>query len=318
MKMIWESRQVAQQAVTGRKHIVAWDFLKMLAAAVLCGLAVSIAAAGIALLLTSSAEARLFQKEPVTAASNSIAHTSEVDELEIDDLSPAPGALLLGDGCERTSLNAIERDWQVRIDGKRVEVRVMQTFQLPVEPTDVATFHVQLIKGARMQSLAAQSSTKEWAGHMISADEYDRLTPAEYLSRTRSRLIVAHSPRGTVTTSPFLGLKSEDLINIEYTYVMNLDAAGGKSTFILPLEASDDYVGIGRPSADHDGAFPLSRKSTTTRGAVWVEWIGSKPRRVMGLPVDADLEFSKSLIEGFSWSTREIHPGARFQLDWAL
>jgi hypothetical protein len=322
MKMIWESRQDSQQAGAGHMHLVIWDFLKMLATAVLCGLAVSIAAAGITLLLTGSAEARRFQKEPATTAAP---RAVEIEDIENDDLSPTPGTLLLGDGCDSLALTAIERDWQVRIDGKRVEVRVMQTFQLPADSTEVATFHVQLIKGARMQSLAAQSSTNDWAGDLISTDAYDRLTPAEYLSLSRNRILASHSLQGTVMTSPMLGLKSEEAITIEYTYVMTLDDVNGSSALVLPLEADGDYAVNGRAPVDSDRASPTSLMSPpgsatkpAVRGAVWVEWIGSKPSRVMGLPAEADLEISKSRIEGFSWATREIQPGARFQLSWEL
>ena len=211
MKMIWESRKELQQPGAPHMRVVAWDFLKMLVAAVLCGLAVSITAAGITLLLTGSAEARLFQKEFTTAV-----QTSEFDVANSDVLVPTPGALVLGDGCDGTLLNAIERDWQVRIDGERVEVRVMQAFQLPAESAEVATFHVQLIDGARLQSLAAQSSTRDWAGLVISAEEYDRLTPEEYLTLSRNKILASSSPRGTVMTSPLMGLNSGGLITIEY------------------------------------------------------------------------------------------------------
>ena len=92
-----ESRQDSQQAGAARMYLVIWDFLKMLAAAVLCGLAVSIAAAGITLLLTGSAEARRFQKEPAQAAT---ARAVEAEGTEIDELSPTPGSMLIGEGCE--------------------------------------------------------------------------------------------------------------------------------------------------------------------------------------------------------------------------
>ena len=211
MKMIGESRQVSQQADAARMALVIRDFLKMLAAAILCGLAVSIAAAGITLLLTGDADARLFQKEPVTPA---VVPTTEIDDAESAQLLPTSGLLLLGDGCDNISLNAIKRDWRVRIDGQRVEVRVMQAFQLPAESVEVATFHVQLINGARMQRIAAQSSTKEWAGHVISADEYDQLTPTEYLNLARKQLLASHSPHGTVMASPIIGLESGDVITL--------------------------------------------------------------------------------------------------------
>ncbi len=317
--MIWENTQASQQAGPARMQLVVWDFLKMLVAAILCGLAVSITAAGITLLLTGGAEARPLQKAPVMAAAQTIAHIIDRDDAETDDLSPTPGVLLLGDGCESISLAAIERDWRVRIEGNLIDVRVMQTFQLPAEAVEVATFHARLMKGARMQSLAAQSSTQDWAGHVISADEYDRLTPAQYLKLSRHQLLTSHSPRGVVMTSPFLGLKSGDLITIEYAYEMTLDSADGPATFMLPLEAADEYAANSLPMVDRGGALSYNRTNTgPTRGAVWVNWIGHKPSRVTGLPVEADLDVSMSRVDGFSWAIREIQPGARFQIAWTL
>jgi len=313
MKMIWESSQPSPQAGTTRTQLVIWDFLKMLATAVLCGLAVSVAVAGITLLLTGSAEARMFQKE---TARETAAPAVTVDDVEGDDPSPTPGALLLGEGCDSIPMNAMERDWQVRIDGRRVEVRVMQTFQLPAETAEAAIFRVQLIKGARMVGIAAQSSTKDWAGQVISADDYNRLTPAEYLNLSRNQLLASHSSGGTVITSPILGLSAGDLITIEYTYAMTLDATEGFPALILPLEATEEYAASGLLVADNEDTIPLSRRPT--RGSVWVAWTGSKPSRVMGLPAEADLEISKSRVEGFSWAARELAPGATFHFAWTL
>jgi len=106
-----------------------WNSLKMLGAAMLCGLAVSIAAAGVAIILSNDAEARLVQKE---SSAFSPKHTEYVEE-QASEPSPGPGVLLTGDGCEGMPVQALERDWQVRIDGRRVEVRVMQAFQIPAE-----------------------------------------------------------------------------------------------------------------------------------------------------------------------------------------
>ena len=311
MKMIWESRKEIQQPGAPHMRVVAWDFLKMLAAAVLCGLAVSITAAGITLLLTGSAEARLFQKEFTTTA-----QTNEFDVANSDALVPTPGALLLGDGCDGTFLNAIERDWQVRIDGERVEVRVMQAFQLPAESAEVATFHVQLIDGARMLSIAAQSSAKEWAGQVINAEEYDHLSPEEYLTLSRNKILASSSPRGTVVTSPLMGLNAGELITVEYKYVIALDSADGISAFVLPLETEEPFADSHYNMGDNDTSPSTGWQAT--KGAVWVEWVGRKPLRVTGLPADADVEMSTSRIEGFSWATHAIQPGAHFQFAWTM
>ena len=94
MDMIREYIKATPQAATRRMDIVAWDFLKMLGAAILCGLAVSIAVAGIALLLTSSAEARPLQKA-TGAEMNADAKAADFDEPELDDPPRLPGPFCL-------------------------------------------------------------------------------------------------------------------------------------------------------------------------------------------------------------------------------
>ena len=316
MKMIQESRQTIQQPRTTQIRFVFWDILKMLGTAMLCGLAVSMTAAAITLLLTGSAEARRLQQE---AAQPAVARDSDFEDEEFDDPSPTPGALLLGDACDRIVLSAFERDWQVRIDGNQVEVRVMQAYQLPDEGTEVATFHVQLMKGAHMRSLSAQSLMQDWSGHLISAEAYQRLTTVEYLSLTSKQILTSVTTHGTVATSPIIGLKSGELLTIAYVYTMALDATAGKQAFILPLEVTDKHEMSPHGSVESMNAFNSSKVNPTPpiRGAVWVAWTGSKPSRVLGLPFNADLEISNSRIEGFSWATAGIHPGAALHLAWA-
>ena len=313
MKTNWQGGHLSSSTDIARVQLMIWDLLKMLVTAVLCGLAVSIAAAGLTLLLSGNAEARLFQKESATSA---LTTAAEKVEMQSGDPSPAPGVLLLGEGCESITLNAIERDWQVRIDDKQINVRVMQAFRLPAEAVEVATFRVQLIRGARMVRLAAQSPTKDWAARVISADQYDRLTPTEYLKLSRDQILASASPRGTVVTSPFIGLKADDLITIEYSYVMDAQSVAGFLSLVLPLEAECENGVDGSPAAGTDGLPALPAKPAT-RGAVWVEWIGNQPTRVLGLPIEADVELSQTRIQGFSWATDEIEPGARFHLAWA-
>ncbi len=318
MKLIRESRHAPRQVGANPMRVVIWDFLLMLGAAILAGLAVSIAAAGITLLLAGSAEARRLQQGAVDAV---VSLAIESDDVETRDLAPMPGIVLLGDGCTRIPLSAFERDWQVRINGNQVDVRVMQAYQLPDEATDVATFHVQLMKGARMRSLSAQSLRQDWSGHLISAEAYQRLTTAEYLSLTSKQILTSFTTHGTVVTSPIVGLKSGELLTIAYTYTyaLVLDGTASGQTFILPLEVPDEHEMTLRSSVEITSAFDSSMVIATPpiRGAVWVAWTGGKPSRVLGLPFDADLEISNSRIEGFSWATDGILPGAVLHLAWA-
>ncbi len=322
MKMIQQTEDNSRIDGAASVQFAIWDVCKMLAAAVLGGLAISVSAAGITLLLSRGAEAHGLPRVATSMpASQTIAKPDDQDPSEDGemDLSPTPGAILLGDGCDYQFLSATERDWQVRIDGKRIDVRVMQTFQLPAEGMELATFHVQLIKGARIQNFAAQTSTRDWAGQVISAAQYEQLTPAQYLSLSRDRILASHSRHGTVVTSPFIGLKPRELLTIEYAYVMTLDSEGGMAGFSLLLDQEEGASANRFPETKGDDGTHSHGKDggKSTRGAVWVNWTGNRPSRVLGLPTEAALKLAASRVEGFSWETAEIQPGARLQLAWA-
>lgn len=309
MKMTSANRSAPFQAGSGHRHFAAGELFKMLAMSILCGLAVSIAAAGITLLLTRTAEAQPVQIAP-SASPGDKRIADDGDDHE--EIPPAPGILLLGEGCEAVVVNAIERDWQVRINASSVDVRVMQTFQLPADPPEAAFFQLQLVRGAHMKRIAAQTAAREWTGDLISMDEYERLSPAAYLQRSRHRLLATQTGHGTVMTSPFLGLKANELLTIEYTYAMTLEAQSGATGLALQLDAGEERL----PRADDRVHGDIAAHAI--RGAVWVEWTGRHPSRVIGLPVDADIEQSASQIEGFSWTTGALEPGARLQLSWSI
>ncbi len=101
--------QIPTQPSTIRIGFMAWDIVKMLTAAIFCGLAFSIAAAGLTLMLSSNAEAR---EAATYAATESLA---------------APGTLIIGAGCNGVLLEALERDWVVSVQENEIVVRVMQT-----------------------------------------------------------------------------------------------------------------------------------------------------------------------------------------------
>lgn len=309
MKVVQVNPQVTQPSSISI-HAAMWNTAKMLMAAIFFGVSVSLLAAGIALVLANDAEARSIERDTATAAVQS---TDDIQANDNEEFPPTPGALLIGDGCEGLSLQAIERDWQVSIDGKHIVVRVMQAFILPADSSQVASFHVQLPRGARLRSLAAQTQDKDFAAQLMSDEQYDRLTPATYLKLTHNRLLVSHSASGTVMTSPMLNLHADEVVTIQYSYEIAADGNGGSASFKLPLAPSDQVTDGTRAAAG--GALS---KTPSTKAAVWVEWIGRKPTHVVGVPTDADLEISKSRVDGFSWAAKEIRPGALLQLAWSL
>ncbi|MEP7154547.1 MAG: hypothetical protein ABI905_02150 [Betaproteobacteria bacterium] len=307
---------LSQRASTISVQTALLSSLKMLAAAVVCGLAVSFAAAGIAIALSGEAEARLVQKQGPTAQ-------AIADEIEAttDDLPAGPGTLLTGDGCDGVAIQALERDWQVRIDGNRIDVRVMQSFQVPADSAGAAIFHVQLPAGARLRTLGALTAGKDWPAQIITSEKYEQLPTATYLKLTRNALLVSTAARGTVMTSPIMNLQPEEIVTVQYTYELTMDAdmrGNGQQAFTLPLDATEMQPATpGRAQVRAQVRAQGRDIAAPTKAALWVEWVGKNPSQVWGLPADASLELTKTRIDGFSWAANMIEPGAFLQLSWA-
>ncbi len=303
MRMFWARRKASPQAAVDRMHFVVWDFLKMFTAAVLCGLAVSIAAAGLTLLLTPAAEAA----------------TIDVKSTDDDANKPdaAPGMLILGDGCDGITLEAMERDWYVRIDGKTIEVRVMQTWLLPEEVDGAAVFQVLLPRNAALKKLSAQTAGREWAGRMISQPAYEKLSATEYRRLTRNQLLVVQSPEAEITSSPIIGLQAGDAVIVQYTYVINSRTSTGIDSLELPLQSPD--TGSALDNSPTDGIHTIApTRRPATPGSVWVEWAGQKPARLLSAPGESDIERIAGKIAGLSWASPALQPGERLRLSWLM
>ena len=149
MRMTWARRKASPSPGVDRMHFVMWDFLKMFLAAILCGVAVSIAAAGIALVLSNDA----YAAAPFNDPENADARQKEQAPKSDAESQAFPGVLLIGSGCDADPLDAVERDWKVTINGKRIDVRVMQTFIMPAGDAMAATFNASLPAGARLLRL---------------------------------------------------------------------------------------------------------------------------------------------------------------------
>lgn len=302
MKMSMARRDGAAGSAAERMHLVLRDFLKLVTAAVLCGLAVSFAAAGVALLLSSTAEAR----------SGSVGETGDRDAV--------PGVLVVGAGCDGIELAAMERDWYVRIAAKTIEVRVMQTWVLPNDTEGVAVFQVRLPRGGRLMALSAQTPTGDWAGQKIRADTYARMSPATYLDLTRRKLLVRFSPDGEITTSPLTGLSANDIVVVQYTYLVRIDSTTPPDRLELPLEPANATGPVSLPQADADDpAAPM--RAAGVKASVWVEWDDRKPTRMLRMPHDASLEHDASparAVAGLSWTAVALKPGEKFRLAWRI
>ena len=161
MRMTWTRRKVSALPRVDRMQFVMWDFVRMLLAAIVFGVAVSLVAAGIALVLAYDAYAVTPSADSPTANSVGGGFVTSADA----ELQPYPGVLVISSGCDADMLEATERDWKVTITGKYTDVRVMQTFILPAGDSTVATLrsiaHWRSIAAFdcahRRQSLARQN-----------------------------------------------------------------------------------------------------------------------------------------------------------------
>lgn len=277
-----------------------WELARMLVAAVLCGFAVSLTAAGIALLLSNPAEASTPQKAATARAAT-------------------PGALVISDGCDNVQLGAVERDWLVRVHAKHIEVRVMQTFQVP-NTTEAATFfEMQLPEGATLRQMSVQTERQDQEATMWSQQVLNRLTPARYRDATRQQWIAAIDS-GLVRTSMLPGVEPGELLTLLYRYEMPLSRSsnsGELQRVLLPLVGESELPTWQMNDSDDEVAKGRPNNPTAT---VWVEWVNQGPKTLIDAPKNIDVEFDTARlsgrIKGFSYTALDLAPGANFVMSW--
>ena len=276
--------QISSQPATTRIGFDAWDIVKMFIAAIFCGLAVSIAAAGLALLLSSNADAHEATTNNATKG------------------AAAPGALMIGTGCDGVLLEALERDWVVSVQDNEIVVRVMQTWLMPKDFEGAAVFQMRIPAGAKLITLSASTRAGDLDGRQISAIAAAKLSPSAYLKLTREHLLVTTSPDGGVNTSPIMDLRGEDALVVQYAYRVTPpinDAAGAVQLLLQPPR---------RESSD--------RAPEPGRASVWVDFGQRKPKQLITAPQDASIEREQNPIAGLSWNSPAVAAGEKFQLAW--
>ncbi|MBL8520164.1 MAG: hypothetical protein JNK75_05780 [Betaproteobacteria bacterium] len=296
MKLIWSRRaSLAKIAPHPQPHAVdgiALDFLRMIAAAVLSGLVISMAAAGLALLLARDADAASVTPAPASVQ------------------AAGPGVLLAGMGCDSLPLEAGERDWWVKIDGARATVRVMQSFLMPDAAEGAAVFQATLPLKADLVSLQVQTMQRDFEARVLPRARHEALDADEYKALTRDALIVSVDRRGELLSSLLPGLEEAQVVTVAYTYRVPIDTQRGMAQFSLPLTdlrtEDDGLPRVPGEESPREGA----------RGSVWVEWIGNLPRKVDGAPASAHLEREGGRIEALAWESPTLAAGARLQLSW--
>jgi hypothetical protein len=290
-----------QSASSSQPSFAPRDFLKMLAAAVASGVGVSVVIAGLALVLASSAEARALQKNSVVKAAS------------VQSPRATVGGLYIGGGCDREPVDAVERDWLVKIDGHatqmRAEVRVMQTFLMPADGPTAAFFEAILPTNAKLLALKAHTPEKILNGKVMAMNDIAGMSRRELNKFSRHDALMMWNDEGILSTDHIMNLIPNETVVIEYTYSINTQLENGLNELYLALNTSD-------------GETVSATKPNLTSGTVWVEWVSAKPKRLVGnpadMPVDVTLEESAQGITGLSWFTPSLAPATAMKFAWEM
>ena len=299
MRTTWASNKAASQPNTGRLQFKLWDFFKMFVATVACGVAVSVVAAAIALVLAREAYAAAPNVAGVSVQSTHAVSSADSDP----DTEAYPGTLVIGRGCDGEAVDALERDWKVVVNGNNIDVRVMQTFVVPDGEASVATFNAALPSGARLLRLTAHTPGAIWQGKIVDAAAYAALSAVDFRRLVRQGRLIVQNDAGAISTDAIINIAAAESVTVEYTYRIALAEATHTQTLTMAL------------ANDHD---PLRPNQRAARGAVWVEWIGNKPAALVRMPGNATLETTGAQISGLSWIAPLLNADARFQLAWSM
>ncbi len=303
MKTTWTNKKALPQQAVGRGQFALWDFLKMFFAAVICGVVVSIIGAGLAVVLAQEAYAITFP--PAKSAANINEVKSDADTSTA--MQPSPGMLFIGDDCgsEADIVEAVERDWKVTINGKNIDVRVMQTFIMPNSEAAAATFGALLPTGARLLRLTAHTTATIWQSEVFDVNSYARLSSADFRKFSRRGLLMVQDDDGAISTEAIVNVSASETVTIEYTYRITADETPDAQLLDVSLA---NYSNVGNQNANQNSA----------RGTVWVEWLGKTPSKIVNVPSGAALEATGARITGLSWSTDQLDSARRFQLAWLM
>lgn len=300
MRMTWARRKASPSASVDRVQFVMWDFLKMFLAAVICGIVVSLAAAGIAVVLSQDANAASFNNVDSTS------HRQHAQATAADAESPAfPGVLVIGSGCDADLLDAIESDWKVTIGGNNIDVRVMQTFIVPPGDAMAATFNAALPVGARLLRLNVHTNGGFWQGKMMDAKKVAQLTAVDFRQYSRRGMLIVQNDDGVISTDAIINIAAAEAVTIEYTYRTITDETRAPQNLFVAL-------------ASETTAISPEAVSRTPDVSIWVEWIGGYPSRLTQLPGGAFLETADTKITGLSWTSGQRNNDTQFRLAWSM
>ncbi len=257
MRFIWNRPQRTTHADVGQRNFV--NFLTMFAVAIAVGVVFSTAAAALALMLARASTANVNTNaieassdndwdsrdglkilktdiiSPVKRAEFAVAiDGGDAQFNESNSLQPAPGNLLVADGCVVVPLVATERDFRVTIKGNIAEVQVMQTFVIESndrEATENATFHAVLPKGALYSSFRVQTSQHDLIGqYSIDTIRDDDDTTGQLKLQGMIRVFESRQDQSlsTLSSDPLMDLRDGETVVVTYRYQMPIVSRGAK------------------------------------------------------------------------------------------
>jgi hypothetical protein len=284
-------------------QFAARDFIKMFAAAIGSGVAVSVVAAGVTLLLARNADAAMSRAAPAVQATEAVPGL-----FDQADASGEPGGLFIGGGCDREAVDVIERDWQIRIDGNKAEVRVMQSFLMPSDAPLPAFFEATLPRGAIFKSLKSHTRAQTRQAKLMRAIATRGRATAEVGVVTGKTDLAAWFDRdsNTLTTEHIPHLAAGETVTVEYSYTIDIDGKYTERVLNLAL--------AGQHTETYDADF--RGKPATVATSVWVEWVGAKPQRLRGLSGDYAVETAPDGVVGLSWFSPALTAGHKLSVAW--
>jgi len=337
MRFFWKRLQRSPQPPVDRLQFVVQDFLKLFAYALISGIAFSALVIAVTLAVSRNSEAQiraaesgwvesgddqsmfLLEGEAGTSAefADLLAETADVEVFEHDDtITPTPGSLYVGDGCEGVPLMPMEREWFVSIKGEVAEVQVQQTFSVPPayqqdnddgddlrDARSGPWFHALLPKGAQFISITVDAQHGRRIGRWIG--EADRDDTEKPLNNGDIRTYTYTGGGVTsLSSEPITALVEGETVVITYRYQIPVasSGAGRQLRLVLAPEAFDET-----------GDQSITQLPA---GAVWVEFKDAVAPALQRVPVGATVERRRGNIVGLSWASQHISPSEEFVLSW--
>jgi|GEM_PF-4074599 len=337
MRFFWKRLQRSPQPPVDRLQFVVQDFLKLFGFAVASGIAFSALAIAVTLAVSRNSEAQvraaesgwvesgdhqsMFLLEGEAGASAEFADvatdSADSDVVEHDDtITPTPGSLYVGDGCEGVKLMPMEREWSVSIKGEVADVQVQQTFAVPAvyqqemddggdlrEARSGPWFHALLPGGAQFMSLTVDAQHGRRIGRWIG--EADRDDTEKPLNNGDIRTYTYTGGGVTsLSSEPITALVEGETVVITYRYQIPVasSGAGRQLRLVLAPEAFDET-----------GDQSITQLPA---GAVWVEFKDAVAPALQRVPVGATVERRRGNIVGLSWASQHISPSEEFVLSW--